>query len=92
MIDPLWELSPDIVIENLKKENDILRKSITEAMYRTEYKVWDCVETLLWDIWYITCVSFYSNIHYKYCIRCNEDKDIRVYEWQIKWKKGIVFN
>lgn len=87
-LDPLWEFTrPDYIIENLKKENAVLREKITETFYRTEYKVWDCVETLLWDIWYITCVSFYSNTHYKYCIRCNEDKDVRVCEWQIKWRK-----
>lgn len=49
----------------------------------TRYNISDCVETLLWDIWYITWISLFS-CWYKYCIRFNEDKEMRLYDWQIK--------
>lgn len=52
----------------------------------TTYMIKDCVETLLWDIWYITAITVYT-YWIKYCVWCNEDKDIWVYDWQIKWKR-----
>ena len=57
----------------------------------TEYDIWDEVETILWDIWYITAIGIYQK-HIKYCVWLIEDKEQWLYDRQIKKKRWSVFS
>lgn len=95
-IDPLWILPRERYeeateklkqeIEKTKANKERMKRINKKIRSNIEYDIWDEVETILGDIWYIIAITIYTS-QVKYCVRVTDDKEQWLLWWQIKCKR-----
>lgn len=94
--DPLWILPKERYIEateNLRQEmekikakKERIKKINKKIRSNIEYDIWDKIETILGDIWYIIAITIYTS-QVEYCVWIGGDKKEWLLWWQIKCKR-----